>query len=42
VLFFKEYFDKMNAGEDGNLKLEEFVRSISTTDHLRRIAVSLY
>ncbi len=42
VLHFKKYFDKLNENKTGQLSLDEFVRNISTTNHLRRIAVSLY
>lgn len=52
IMSFKKYFDSIDEDSTGYLTLDcniiknnlslEYVRSISKSDHLRRIAVSLF
>lgn len=42
VLGFKRYFDDIDELKTGKMRLEDYVKSVQNSSHLKRIAVSLY
>ena len=42
MLGFKRYFDDIDELKTGKMRLEDYVKSVQKSSHLKRIAVSLY
>lgn len=42
VLGFKRFFDEIDEGKTGKMTIHDYIKSVQTQAHLKRIAVSLF